>query len=129
MNRKKTNINLRVVVLYLLTLLISIIVVLKILTVQHLKNEINTNSQPKYFSVDAPRGNIVSDDGSLLAISMPLYNVRLDMSVINNDLFFDNVDSLSYLLSKLFTDKSHIEYKQFLIKSKNKKANKFTIDN
>ena len=127
MNRKKTNINLRVVVLYLLTLLISIIVVLKILTVQHLKNEINTNSQPKYFSVDAPRGNIVSDDGSLLAISMPLYNVRLDMSVINNDLFFDNVDSLSYLLSKLFTDKSYIEYKQFLLNSKNKKANKFVL--
>jgi len=127
MNRKKTNINLRVVVLYLLTLLISIIVVLKILTVQHLKNEINTNSQPKYFSVDAPRGNIVSDDGSLLAISMPLYNVRLDMSVINNDLFFDNLDSLSYLLSKLFTDKSHIEYKQFLLNSKNKKANKFVL--
>ena len=88
MKRKKTNINLRVVVLYLFTLLISIVVVLKILTVQHLKTEINTNSQPKYFSVDAPRGNIVSDDGSLLAISMPLYNVRLDMSVINNDLFF-----------------------------------------
>ena len=127
MNRKKTNINLRVVVLYLLTLLISIIVVLKILTVQHLKNEINTNSQPKYFSVDAPRGNIVSDDGSLLAISMPLYNVRLDMSVINNDLFFNNLDSLSYLLSKLFTDKSHIEYKQFLLNSKNKKANKFVL--
>ena len=73
------------------------------------------------------QGNIVSDDGSLLAISMPLYNVRLDMSVINNDLFFDNVDSLSYLLSKLFTDKSHIEYKQFLLNSKNKKANKFVL--
>ena len=127
MNRKKTNINLRVVVLYLLTLLISIIVVLKILTVQHLKTEINTNSQPKYFSVDAPRGNIVSDDGSLLAISMPLYNVRLDMSVINNDLFVNNVDSLSYLLSELFADKAYIEYKQFLINSKNKKANKFIL--
>ena len=49
------------------------------------------------------------------------------MSVINNDLFFDNVDSLSYLLSKLFTDKSHIEYKQFLLNSKNKKANKFVL--
>jgi len=127
MNRKKTNINLRVVVLYLLTLLISIIVVLKILTVQHLKTEINTNSQPKYFSVDASRGNIVSDDGSLLAISIPLYNVRLDMSVMNNDLFLNNVDSLSYLLSELFNDKSHIEYKQFLLNSKNKKANKFIL--
>ena len=127
MKRKKTNINLRVVVLYLFTLLISIVVVLKILTVQHLKTEINTNSQPKYFSVDAPRGNIVSDDGSLLAISMPLYNVRLDMSVMNNDLFLHHIDSLSYLLSELFTDKSHVEYKQFLVKSKNKKANKFIL--
>tara|TARA_B100001109_G_C18854715_1_gene471063 strand:+ start:563 stop:2650 length:2088 start_codon:yes stop_codon:yes gene_type:complete len=127
MKQKKSNINLRVVVLYLFTLLISIIVVLKILTVQHLKTEINTNSQPKYFSVDAPRGNIVSDDGSLLAISMPLYDVRLDMSVINKDLFFNNIDSLSYLLSDLFADKSYFEYKQFLVKSKNKKANKFIL--
>ena len=127
MKQKKSNINLRVVVLYLFTLLISIVVILKILTVQHLKTEINTNSQPKYFSVDAPRGNIVSDDGSLLAISMPLYDVRLDMSVINNDLFFNSIDSLSYLLSELFTDKSYFEYKKFLVKSKNKKANKFIL--
>ena len=118
MKKRKSNINLRVVVLYLFTLLISIVVVLKILTVQHLKTEINTNSQPKYFSVVAPRGNIVSDDGSLLAISMPLYDVRLDMSVINNDLFFNSIDSLSYLLSELFADKSYFEYKNFLVKSK-----------
>ena len=58
---------------------------------------------------------------------MPLYNVRLDMSVMNNDLFLHQIDSLSYLLSELFTDKSYVEYKQFLVKSKNKKANKFIL--
>ena len=29
----------------------------------------------------------MADDGSLLAVSMPLYDIRLDMSVIDDKLF------------------------------------------
>ena len=82
MTKIKANINLRIIGLYLVTLLISAGIVSKIIRIQHFNTVINTSSQPRYFTVPAPRGNIIADDGSLLAISMPLYNVRLDMSVM-----------------------------------------------
>jgi cell division protein FtsI (penicillin-binding protein 3) len=81
----------RIIGLYLFVLLISFGVIAKIVKVQQFDMPINTNSQPRLFTVEAPRGNILADDGSLLAISMPLYNVYLDMSVINDELFESNI--------------------------------------
>ena len=83
MSKVVKNINLRIIGLYLFVLLIAVAVVFKIVKVQQFDDLINTSSQPRFFTVDAPRGNILSDDGSLLAISMPLYNIFLDMSVIS----------------------------------------------
>ena len=85
MNQVKKKINSRVIVLYIAVLLLSIAVFIKIIRVQHFNKTISTTSQPKYFNVKAPRGNIMADDGSLLAISMPLYDVRVDFSVIENN--------------------------------------------
>ena len=62
--------NWRVIVMYLCVLFVSSSVVAKILKV-HLDPPINTNSQPRFEPVEAPRGNILTDDGSILAISMP----------------------------------------------------------
>ena len=90
MTKKAKDTNLRIIGLYLFIVLIAIGVVSKIVKVQQFSEEINTFSQPRYFTIEAPRGNIIADDGSLLAISMPLYDVHLDMSVMNNDLFNTN---------------------------------------
>ncbi len=125
-NRKK-KINIRVISLYIMVLFISIGIVVKIFAIQHFKKEINTNSQPRYFSVQAPRGNIIADDGSLLAISMPLYNIRLDMSVMDKNIFNQEIDTLSFLLADLFKDKTQNEYKTFLINAKNRKNNKYIL--
>ena len=51
------NINLRIIGIYLFVVLISISIIGKILRVQHFKKEINTTSQPKYFTVKA-RGTV-----------------------------------------------------------------------
>lgn len=69
-------------------------------------------------SVNAPRGNIYSDDLSLIATSMPEYELRWDSKVIDEKLFNDSVSRLSYLLSQLFNDKSQSEYESFLRNSK-----------
>ena len=127
MSRMKGNINIRVIGLYLFVIFLSLLVVGKIIQIQHFNQEINTNSQPKYFTVKAPRGNIVADDGSLLAISMPLYNIRLDMSVINDKLFNQELSNLSTLISALFRDKSPEEYEHFLRTAKNRKQNKYVL--
>ena len=127
MSKVKKNINFRIIGLYLIILLLSVSIVSKIVKIQHFNTEINTSSQPRYFTVPAPRGNIIADDGSLLAISMPLYNVRLDMSVMQNSVFTKGVTELSVLLSQLFEDKTAEEYEAFLRTSKYKKANKYIL--
>ena len=68
----------------------------------------------------APRGNILSDNGSILAISMPLYKVHIDMTVIDEDLFNTYIDEISVGLSQIFNDKSASFYKK-LINGKKKK--------
>ena len=85
--KMKSNINLRVIILYLSVCAISLIIISKILVVQRFDSDLSSVNIPKFFDIQASRGNIFSDDGSLLAISMPLYNVYLDLSVIDSELF------------------------------------------
>ena len=56
---------------------------------------------------------------------MPLYNVFLDLSVIDEQLFDNDINNLSQSLSILFKDKSAKEYEQYLRDSKSKKRNKY----
>ncbi len=121
----KSNINLRVVVLYVFVCIIAFVVVSRILIVQRLDKDISSVNIPKFFKTEAPRGNIFSDDGSLLAISMPLYNVFLDLSVIDGDLFNQEISDLSMHLSILFKDKTPDEYEKYLRDSRIKKNNKY----
>ena len=121
----KNKVNYRVISLYVFMCVIAIVVVSKILVIQRLNQEISSVNLPKLFKIEAPRGNIFSDDGSLLAISMPLYNVFLDLSVIDEQLFDDDIKNLSQSLSILFKDKSAKEYEQYLRDSRSKKRNKY----
>ena len=100
MTKKTKDINFRIIGLYLFVVLIAVGVIVKIVKVQQFSTAINTSSQPRYVPIEAPRGNIIADDGSLLAISMPLYNVHLDMSVMDRDSFSNNVAELSLLLAQ-----------------------------
>ena len=122
---KKTN-N-RITGLYLAIVFIAFGVFAKIVKVQQFSVAINTSSQPRYFTVEAPRGNITADDGALLAISMPLYDVRLDMSVMNKALFNSGIIELSDLLAQLFKDKTPAEYELFLRNAKQAKKNKYIL--
>jgi cell division protein FtsI (penicillin-binding protein 3) len=127
MIKKVKNTNNRITGLYLIIVFIAFGVVAKIVKVQHFSVAINTSSQPRYFTVEAPRGNIIADDGALLAISMPLYDVRLDMSVMNKTLFNSGVIELSDLLANLFKDKTPAEYELFLRNAKEAKKNKYIL--
>jgi cell division protein FtsI (penicillin-binding protein 3) len=66
----------------------------------------------KYMKVKATRGNIYSDDGSLLATSLPFYNVALDPTIATRQTYQNGIDSLSFLLSRHFKDFSAKEYKR-----------------
>ena len=125
MRKKQRKNHYRVISLYLFILLISFFVIAKIVKVQQFDMLINTSSQPKFFSIEAPRGNVLADDGSLLAVSMPLYNIFLDMSVINDKVFEKNVKSLAKGLAVLFGDKTDFEYERFLRNSRNAEKNRY----
>lgn len=63
--------------------------------------------------IEAARGNIYSNDGSLLATSVPEYELRFDAMAIPeeaNDVFNSKVDSLAASLSAFFKDKSARQY-------------------
>lgn len=68
-----------------------------------------------YKSVKATRGNIYSDNGSLLATSLPFYKIAFDATLPNDEVFKKGVDSLAYHLSVFFRDKSKTEYKRMLV--------------
>jgi cell division protein FtsI (penicillin-binding protein 3) len=75
-------------------------------------------------TTEAVRGNVYSVDGSLLATSVPYFDLRVDgqaHAFMNDELFDKKVDSLAYLLSKEFNDRSTAEYKQLLKRIKKSK--------
>ncbi len=62
--------------------------------------------------IEAVRGNIYAADESLLATSIPKYEVRFDANTdaLKDAYFNENVDSLAYQLSQLFPEKTRQEY-------------------
>jgi len=68
----------------------------------------------QYRKVNATRGNIYSMDGSLLATSLPFYRVVIDPSIAKDEVFRAGIDSLSFLLSRQFNDKSKDYYKRLI---------------
>ncbi|MBI1222165.1 MAG: PASTA domain-containing protein [Bacteroidetes bacterium] len=63
-------------------------------------------------TIEAVRGNIYADDGSLLATSVPIYELRMDFRAggLSDEIFKEGIDSLAYLFSITFQDKSKSEY-------------------
>lgn len=71
----------------------------------------------KFVNVEAARGNIYSVDGSLLATSVPEYEVRIDLlagGIEDDKVFFEKVDSLADKMSSFFGDKSSKQYARIL---------------
>lgn len=67
-----------------------------------------------YKKVKATRGNIYSDNGSLLATSLPFYKVAIDPTLAKDEIFKKGIDSLAMMLSRYYKDRSATDYKQML---------------
>ena len=53
----------------------------------------------KEMPLEAPRGNILTENGSLLAASLPYYDIRWDATVIPRDTFYRYIDTLAFCLA------------------------------
>lgn len=91
--------------------------------------ERNEKATLKLMSIDAVRGNIYSSDGSLLATSVPMYNICMDFTVkpLTDEIFNSKIDSLALCLSETFKDKSKAQYKQELTKARAAKKDFYFI--
>jgi cell division protein FtsI (penicillin-binding protein 3) len=98
--------------------LFGVAVIAKIGKIQFQEGEMWAEKSRKislqYRQVNATRGNIYSDNGSLLATSLPEYRLCLDPTVSNNEVFRTGIDSLSLLLSRYFGDNSKDGYKRII---------------
>jgi cell division protein FtsI (penicillin-binding protein 3) len=78
------------------------------------------------FTIHANKGNIYSADGSLLATSIPNYEIHFDAVVPETELFQKNIESLSDSLAYLLGKPSHF-YENELRKARAKKNRYFLI--
>jgi cell division protein FtsI (penicillin-binding protein 3) len=135
MKDPKRDILWRVYLVYFLALIFAIIVIYRAAYLQFtLKEEMAERAKAqeiKYFPIEALRGNILARDGSLLALSIPDFEIRMDMSteVVLPDLFNAKIDSLSIMLADLFKDKSASKYKADLFTARSNGNRYFLIQN
>jgi len=79
----------------------------------------------RMFTIAPNRGNLYSDDGSLLATSVSRYTIRFDAVTVSDADFKEHIKSLSNALAKL-TGKTSSYYQQVLRKAKANK-NRYTL--
>ena len=112
----KNSILLRVRVAFLLALVFTALLVFRMVQVQVIDGKkwlaMAREVSVQYRSVPAVRGNIYSDNGSLLATSLPHYRVALDPMVASSSLYNQHIDSLCLLLSQHFKNQSAQAYKR-----------------
>jgi cell division protein FtsI (penicillin-binding protein 3) len=115
----KKSILLRVRVAFLFAVLFAVAIIVKTGHIQFVEGEkwaaMGERISFDYKRVKATRGNIYSDNGSLLATSLPFYKVAFDATLPKDDIFKKGVDSLALNLSRFFKDKSKTDYKRMLI--------------
>lgn len=112
----KTDVLWRVYLVYAGVLIWGIAIIARIVYIQtSLKDELLSKAEKqeiKVFEIEAMRGNILSSDGSLLATTVPVFEVRMDVASehIDDALFNAKVDSLAEGLARIFPTKSKREY-------------------
>lgn len=94
----------RIYVVMFIMLMISFVIILRIGSLQIIEGpklrEQADSMHIKKRPVKAARGNILADDGkSLMATSLPYYQLNWDLTIVNEDSFVYYLDTLSNLLS------------------------------
>lgn len=104
-------------------------VLFKLVTIQMVDGdkyrELAMERTEKMFTIAPNRGDLYSDDGSLLATSVSKYTVRFDAVTVNETDFKENIKPLSQALS-LLLGKSVSHYQQVLRKAK-ENQNRYTL--
>ncbi len=101
--------------------LFAIAVVVKLVSIQFVDGDkyrdLAEERTERMFTIEPNRGNLYSDDGSLLATSVSRYTVRFDAVTVDDADFKENLKPLSIELAKLLGNTAS-HYQQILRKAK-----------
>ncbi len=118
----------RVYLAYGLMCVFALAIVGRVAQIQFLEGEkwkAKAESQTTSFvTIEADRGNIFAADGSLLATSKPIYEIRWDAAVpsLTDTYFNEHIGTLASQLSELFGDKSASAYRRELTQARNNES-------
>lgn len=133
----KKQIMLKAYVLYIMVAIIMVVVIGRVVAIQYgdvapqplVSISDTTGEMPtRIDSIKPMRGRILSDDGSDLVTSIPLYNLHVDLSIVKSGLFKE-VDSLAWHLAQVFPDKTKVEWERALRKGKADGSQYFPLKN
>lgn len=134
----KKQIMLKAYIMYILIAIIMLVVIGRVVNIQYgdvaprpnVTAADSTGEMPmRVDSIKPMRGRILSDDGSDLVTSIPLYNLHIDLSIIKDDLFQGEVDSLAWHLSQVFPDKNKDQWERNLYKGYQDESQYFPLKN
>lgn len=117
--KEKKDIEWRLYLLFGGVFLVSAFIVVKVFVIQLSKEDWKGRAKhqaTELREIKAVRGNLYSADGSLLATSVPEYEIRMDLKAdaLTDEVFYEYLDTLAYSFAHLFNDKSVGEYKAML---------------
>ncbi len=104
----------RVRLTFLILFGVAVVIALQVMNLQWIQGQLwhekAKESGLQYRIKKATRGNIYADNGVLLATSIPLYKVAIDIVIVSEDMYKAKIDSLTKLLADFFKDKPARDY-------------------
>ncbi len=108
---------------------LAIAVMVKVVDIQVVKadeyKELALSKTEKMFTIEPNRGNLYSEDGSLLAASVSKYEIRFDAKTVTEDNFRNHVTALSDSLGMMFNRPS--SYYRQLFRKARANGNRYTL--
>src|SRR5690625_4471247 len=124
----------RAYIIFYLLMLAGVVIVVQVVRISTFERA-NWVARGEEFSIKkqtipAQRGNIYADDGSLLATSIPYFDIRIDFGseAMRDEYFNMHVDSLSYYLRKdIWPHLSQGQVKNRLVRAREERKRSFLI--
>lgn len=126
----------RVYLCFIGIVVLSLCVIGKAIYIQQIQGDywksLSDSLHLEYRTLDADRGTIYSEDGSMLSTSIPFFDIRIDFMADglrekDGKRLNENIDSLSAGLAAIFKDKSTAEYKKIIETGYRKKERYFLL--
>jgi len=89
--------------------------------------DLGAKSKMEDVLVSSNRGNILSQDGQLMASTVPYYALYMDFQAVDQDTFFHYLNPLCTKLSQKFGDKSADGYRRHLLIGYKNKSREYLI--